>query len=90
MKAPTPLAYWHRLPGVCNHLASEIGGECGRPDSGTWVPLYPAAPADTVLLGRVREIVDEWEHVVAPDGSPADLAIRRIAALFRHQVKAQS
>jgi len=34
------MGYHHRLPGVCNHLASRIGGECGRPDEGTWTPLY--------------------------------------------------
>lgn len=38
-------AWWHydRTPGrECNHVAHTIGGECRRPDSGTWTPLVPA------------------------------------------------
>lgn len=43
-----PIAYWHLLAGRCNHVATEVGGECGHPDLGTWVPLYMAPPAAPV------------------------------------------
>lgn len=42
-KGTLPMAYWHHLPGVCNHLARHVGDGCDRPNGGVWTPLYPAS-----------------------------------------------
>lgn len=58
MPDPNVPAWWHRIPGRCNHLARTRGGECRLPDEGTWTPLVELAPRPDDEWADLRAAID--------------------------------
>lgn len=57
-----PRAWWHDEPGICNHIALEKFGECGR-ETGTWFELSyvpPEVRSHVEALSATLNVRGEW------------------------------